>query len=305
MHGFWENGILIGVSLFYIPMENEKIEIPTESIKETSFISSQKWTQVDTIYSDFFQETSDWKISVWSKAKKSGLEIMTTMLSYALPVIIVIIAFGSIHVFLRTQENWSFAENYQFLCPYMNYGVTLETPERLCDTITMIQAKYSEKQKNLEEDIIKKMNGYIPIKVTKNLIATSPEKKFIIDTFNNKVKVDLTIAKFFELLKNSQYSSADNIDCKWISIGRDGDLTTLCNIYGKEIWADDSNGRLWSSRIETMNFIEELSNTAKNKFIFLNPPASLSIEKIEGNGLFSTRTTIPVKVRYVGGEDKS
>ncbi len=286
-------------------MEQEKIENSTESGKETSFISADKWSQVDTIYSDFFQETSDGKISMGSKAKKSGLEMATTILSYALPVIIVVIVFWSLHVFLRTQENGSFAENYQFLCPYMNYGVSIDATERGCDTLTMIQAKYTEKQKNLEEDIVKKMNGYIPIKITKNLIATSPEKKFIIDTYSNKVKVDLTVAKFFELLKNSQYSSADNIDCKWISIGRDGDLTTLCNIYGKDVWADDSNGRLGSSRVETMNFIEELSNTTKNKFIFLNPPASLSIEKIEGSGLFTTRTTIPVKVRYIGKEDKS
>lgn len=143
------------------------------------------------------------------------------------------------------------------------------------------------------------MNEYIPIKIAKNLIATSPEKKFIIDTYKNKVRVDITIQKFFELLEKSQYTSIDNIDCKGISIGTDGDLSTLCNIYGKDIGEDDSNGRLGSSRIETISFIDELSNTTKNQFIFLNPPTSLGIEPILENGIFTTRTTIPVRVRYV------
>ena len=219
-------------------------------------------------------------------------------MSYILPALIVVVALGSFHVFLRNQESWGFAENYQFLCPYMNFGVELETTERWCNTISIIQTKYKEKQKDLEEDIVKKMNGYIPIKISKNLIATSPERKFIIDTYKNKIRVDEIVAKFSEVLKNAQYSP-ENIECKWISIGKDGDLTTLCNIYGKDIGEDDTKGQLGSSRIETMNFVEDLSNTTKNQFILLNPPSTLSIEKIEWNGLFTTRTTLPVRVRYV------
>lgn len=42
-----------------------------ESTKDSNFISSPETSKVDTIYSDFFQETSDGKISMGSKAKKS------------------------------------------------------------------------------------------------------------------------------------------------------------------------------------------------------------------------------------------
>jgi hypothetical protein len=276
-----------------------------ESTKDSNFISSPETSKVDTIYSDFFQETSDGKISMGSKAKKSWLEVFTTVLSYVLPIAIIIVVLASFHVFLRTQETWGFAEKYQFLCPYMNRWVDIESSERGCNTISAIQTRYTEKKQVLQEDIIKRMNEYIPIKIAKNLIATSPEKKFIIDTYKNKVRVDITIQKFFELLEKSQYTSIDNIDCKGISIGSDGDLSTLCNIYGKGIGEDDSNGRLGSSRIEAISFIDELSNTTKNQFIFLNPPTSLGIEPILENGIFTTRTTIPVRVRYVWVEEKS
>ena len=284
--------------------ENQDSWVPQES-KETSFISQQEWPKVDTMYSDFFQETSDGKISVWSKAKKSWLEMITTILWYIVPVVILIVVLGSLHVFLRTQETSSFAENYQFLCPYMNGGVNLDTPERWCNTISTIQSQYTEKQKSLAEDILKKLNEYIPIKISRNLIATSPERNFIIKTYTTKFRVDDIVMKFSELVQNSQYTSGPNIECKGISISKDGTLSTLCNIYGKEIGADDSNGRLGSSRIETMNFVDELSNTTKNHFVLLNPPTSLSYEKIEWNGLFTTRTTIPVQVRYVSVQDNS
>lgn len=284
--------------------ENQDSWVPQEP-QETSFISQQEWTKVDTIYSDFFQETSDGKIIVWSKAKKSWLEIITTILWYIIPIIIVIVILGSLHVFLRTQETSSFAENYQFLCPYMNYGVDLDTSERWCNTISTIQSKYNEKQKGLEEEVLKKLNEYIPIKISKNLIATSPERNFIIKTYANKVRVDDIVTKFSVLLQNAQYPSGPNIECKGISISQEGTLSTLCNVYGKDIGSDDSNGRLGSSRIETMNFVDELSNTTKNHFVLLNPPTSLGYEKIEWNGLFTTRTTIPVQVRYVSFQENS
>ncbi len=280
-------------------MASEDQEIPANAETKDVWFISQEWTKVDTIYSDFFQETSDGKISVWSKSKKSGLEIFTTILWYIIPVTIIIVILGSLHVFLRTQETSNFAENYQFLCPYMNYGVSIEIAERGCSTITLIQSQYTGKQKILEEDILKKLNEYIPIKISKNLIATSPERTFIIEAYSNKSRADDIVTKFSEIVESAQYSSGPNIDCKWISISKEGTLSTLCNIYGKDVGADDSNGRLGSSRIETMNFVEELSNTTKNHFVLLNPPSSLSIEKIEWNGLFTTRTSIPVQVRYV------
>ncbi len=284
--------------------ENQKTPVTPEASKDSSFIS-QEWNKVDAIYSDFFQETSDGKISVGSKAKKSGLEIFTTVLWFIVPITVVIAVFGSIHVFLRTQETSNLVENYQFLCPYMNYGVNLEAGDRWCKTITAINTQYVDKEKTLQEDILKKLNEYIPIKISKNLIATSPERKFIVQAYAHKVRVDEIISKFDELVQESQYTSWPNIECKGISISKDWTLSTLCNIYGKDIGADDSNGRLGSARIEAMNFIGELSNTSKNHFIFLNPPTSLSIEKIEGNGLFTTRTTIPVQVKYFSLSEKS
>lgn len=290
------------IILFFLMANDTQGTSPEES--GWSFISqSTASSKVDTVYSDFFQETSDGKISVWSKARASGLETSTTILSYILPVAIVWAILTSGHVFLRTQESGSFVENYQFLCPYLNYGVELESNERGCKTVTAITSTYTEKQTELESTILKRLNEYIPIKITKNLMDTSPEKNFIVEAFNSKIRVDDIMNQFETVLKSAQYTQKDNIECRGIAISWDGVLSTSCTIYGRDIGEDGSNGRLGSARIEALNFVDILGNTNKSKFILLNPPTSLSISEVTGSeqawGMFTTSTTLSLQIKYV------
>ena len=139
-------------------------------------------------------------------------------------------------------------------------------------------------------------------------MTTSPEKIFVVDTFSKKIHVDEIMNQFKKTLDDAQYKAANNIECTGVSIDSDGVLTTQCTIYGRDVGSDDTNGKLGSSRIEAMEFVESLANTTKSSFILLNPPISLSSEKVqgdEGGSFFATRTTIPVQIRYVPFDKKS
>ncbi len=270
---------------------------------ESSFVSSIANQKPENAYSDFFQETSDGQISVGPRAQKSYLEIFTTILGYAIPVAIIGCLLGSAHVFIRTQDtNKLVEEKYSFLCGYLNYG-TDNVPDdiKMCKTFSMIQAEYDAKYKTLQDTIIVKLNEYIPVKITKNLLASSPEKKFIIDTYKNKIYVDEIIKKFQSVKDMAQDPRRSNIECNGISINNGQNLTTQCTVYGGDIGDDDANGKLGSARIEALSFIETLGNTQSSQFILLNPPTSMSQEKLlEGESdIFKTRTTLSIEVQYV------
>jgi hypothetical protein len=51
-----------------------------------------------------------------------------------------------------------------------------------------------------------------------------------------------------------------------------------------------------------LRFTDILGNTAESRFMLMNPPMALSIEKVDPtntpNIAFQTSTTIPVQVRY-------
>lgn len=268
----------------------------------TSFISSGKSDgAVDSTYSDFFQETSDGNISVWPKAQKSGLEIFTNIAGYLLPVIIIGVLLWAFHVYVQGGGGANtIKENYTFLCGYLNYGVNNFDEEHKCSTMESIAAAYTQKRSELEEDIVVKLNEYIPIKLTKNILLTSPERKFTIEKYNNKLHMDEVMQKFEEVKNASKSTNKDNITCNGLSIAGDGNITTQCTIYGDISGSDDENGRLGSARIEAIRFLSNVSDTSKSQFILLNPPTSLSMEKLEDDESgFATSTTVSIQALYV------
>jgi hypothetical protein len=76
-----------------------------------------------------------------------------------------------------------------------------------------IADSYGKKKTDIETDIISRLNQYIPIKLTKNILLTSPERKFAIDTYNNKLRVDVIMNKFEEVLTDSKSRLGNNITC--------------------------------------------------------------------------------------------
>lgn len=291
-----------------ITMPNDTPIVTQESSGWESFLKTSTTTDSANPYGDFFQETSDGNISIGTKVKKSELEVATDILGYVVPIAIVIGLLWMLHVFIRTQQSSSFAENYSFICPYLNMGI--DAPDKECKTLTMIDAEYKWRIDRLETEIVDGLTEFIPIKISKNIIDASPEKDFIVSTFENKVHVDDIINQFEKMRKWSVYNDTENIECNGISITNGDTLSTQCTIYWWKIGADDSNNRLWSARIEALSFLENLSNTTSSKFILLNPPTSLNVEFISPGEdtisvLFETRTTIQIQVRFVPFNQKS
>jgi hypothetical protein len=211
-------------------MPTDNTTTPSDTSVSESFLKTTTATDSANPYGDFFQETSDGNISIGSKVKKSGLELGTDILGYIVPLAIVIAVIGVIHVFIRTQETNTFAENYSFICPYLHIGIT--APDKECKTLTMLQKEYNDRLLRTQEEIIMGLTEYIPIKISKNIIDASPEKAFILDTFENKVHVDDIIKQFEKMRTGAEYRESPNIECNGISITGGDTLSTQCSIYG-------------------------------------------------------------------------
>jgi hypothetical protein len=78
------------------------------------------------------------------------------------------------------------------------------------------------------------LSEYIPVKLTKNILLSSPERKFAIDTYKKKIRMDEILEKFEEVRTNSKSVAinTNNIICNGISIIGDGNVTTQCTVYG-------------------------------------------------------------------------
>jgi hypothetical protein len=153
-------------------------------------------------------------------------------------------------------------------------------------------------------NILKQLSEYIPVKLTSKILLSSPERKFAIDTYKNKVRMDEILEKFEEVKTNSKsiVINTNNIVCNGMSIVGDGNITTQCTVYGGASGNNDDNGNLGSARIEVLRFISNLADTSKSQFILLNPPTSLSMEKVtneKGFDGFETSTTISIQAKYV------
>lgn len=278
------------------------------STRETDFLQSSGLSENANVYWDFFQETSDGNLSIGPKAKKSGIEVITTLLWYIIPVALIITILASLHIFIRTRDDSGFAENYQFLCPYINYGVNDDN--KLCKTMTAIAKDYQAQTSDLQWNIIDALAEYIPIKISKNIIDASPEKRFILETFANKIHPDDVMKQFDFILQKAQYTNEKNIDCNGINITHGNTISTQCTIYWWDIGDDDVNRKLGSARIEVLRFTDILSNTIVSHFILMNPPTTLSIEKIGWGSkdipsIFKTRVTVPIQLQYVPFDQKS
>lgn len=211
-------------------MANEELAPSLGS--ETSFVSSAANQASDSAYSDFFQETSDGQISMGPKAEKSGLEIATTIFGYLVPITILATALLSAHVYLKTLDDTTIVEKYDFICKYINGAVPIDEADKKCKSLPQIETDYQVKITALTEETIKYLNEYLPIKISKNLLATSPEKAFIVKTFQRKLDVRKIMQEFYTAVDISQWNKAKNIICTGVSITQAGNVTSQCTVYG-------------------------------------------------------------------------
>ncbi len=69
-----------------------------------------------------------------------------------------------------------------------------------------IEDSYTKRGSDLEGAIVNKLAEYIPIKITKNLLITSPERAFVIDTYKTKIRMDRIMVQFQDVLRGARSS---------------------------------------------------------------------------------------------------
>jgi hypothetical protein len=226
------------------------------------------------------------------------------IIQYIATFVVTIGVLFALHVFVRSSESTTFLSNFTVLCPYMNYDImTPPGDNKGCKSIGTIKKEYTDKKTILEENIISALTEYIPIKVSANILDASPEKAFVVNTFEKKPHVDLVLDAFESTRRSAQTNGKDNIRCSGITITRGYSLSTQCTVYGGIIGESSSDAQIRSSRIEALQFLEKLSDTSTSSLILENPPMTLGIEKLDQKSQdsfgFSTSTTFPVQVRYI------
>lgn len=258
----------------------------------------------DALYQDLFQDNGTGDITIGAKVERSGLEIFVNIIQYVTIFVVTAGVLFGFHVFVRSIQTGSFLENYAVLCPYLNYDIVVPTGDiKWCKSIETIKKEYTDKKTILEENIISALTEYIPIKVSANILDASPEKAFVVSTFEKKPHVDLVLDAFEATRKSAQANSRDNIKCSGITITRGYSLSTQCTVYGGVIGESSSDASIRSSRIEALQFLEKLGDTSTSSLVLENPPMTLGVEKLDQKSQdsfgFSTSTTFPVQVRYI------
>jgi hypothetical protein len=284
--------------------QSDALDAGTGFLSETP--ASQK--SEDALYNDFFQENGNGEITMGAKKERSGLELIVSILEYTTIIMVIIGILAGLHVFIRSSKNISFLENYPFLCPYLHYDVDTGTEEKGCKNIEVIGQEYIAKNQNLEENILSALTEYIPIKVSSSILDASPEKRFIVNTYNSKPHVNNVLEAFEKVKINAQKSSPQsandkNIKCSGITVIEWNILSTQCVIYGGVMGNSNTNWEIGSARIEALDFMEKLADTTKSSLILYNYPTTLSmetmLEKDGSSSWFTTRTTLPIQVWYV------
>ncbi len=99
----------------------------------------------------------------------------------------------------------------------MHYDIEAPESEKLCKNIGVIQKEYAEKLTILQENIITDLTEYIPIKVSVSILDASPEKDFILRTYESKPHVN-NVLEAFEKVKAGSQSANENIECTGLTV---------------------------------------------------------------------------------------
>lgn len=279
------------------PAENPTPIITTEFLKGTETIDK------DTLYADLFQKNTDGNLVRKNAERRSPLEIVTTIFNFVMPIAVTLAIVGGVHSLIRSQEDNALAENFQFLCGYLHSGINTNDPAYSCQTAKYIYNDIREKTVKLEKDIVEQLFTYIPIKVSIGAAAASSnENSKAKEVYESKVNFNDIVTQFDKIRKTAQSAGLNNIQCQTVSISANNTLTTQCTIFGGEIGANDTR-QLGSSRIETVRFLERLSDTQTSQFILQSPPTTLPVEAIEPGGnipaIYKTKTTVTISLTYL------
>ena len=273
----------------------------------TDFLNGTETASKDALYADLFEKNKDGELIRSQKTKRSVLEIFTTIMGIVTPLLLIASIVGATHAFIRSQETNAWAENFQFLCGYLNYDITTDDPAYECQTATFITQNATERTEKLEKDIIDQLSLYIPLKVSTATASTSAENKKANEIYAEKINANDIITQFDKVRKNAQSAGLENIICESINITNNNQLTAQCSVYGGAIGTNDTR-QLGSSRIEAIRFLERLWNTQTSQFILNSPPTTLSIESLEKQenipAIYKTKTTLTISLTFLATQSK-
>lgn len=252
-------------------------------------------------------------IRIGPKSRKPMIEVATNILWVVLIFFLLWLWLVSLDIWFRQQDENVLAAKYSFLCPYIHVWVEkVESDD--CRTTKKIWEMVQADTEVLQKEILTELAEYIPIKVSKNLIDGSPEKAFIEKTYAWKLDYQKIISRFEEIITKQSEGYRDKILCDGLQMTELWDLSTQCIVYGGEVWSDGENGRLGSSRLETLKFIDALGRTEMYGFILKNPPSELTAEEIQSGAEstsdvpdewsvlskdFKTRTAISINLQDI------
>lgn len=268
----------------------------------TDFLNGTETANKDALYADLFEKNSDGELIRSQKTKRSALEIFTNIMGFVTPILLIAAILGAVHAFIRSQETNAWAENFQFLCGYLNYDVNTEDPAYDCQTPTFIANDVAERTKKLEKDIVEQLALYIPLKISTAAANASAESTKAREVYSQKVNANEIISQFNKIRKKAQSAGIENIICDSMNISDNNKISVQCSAYGNAIGASDIR-QLGSSRIEAISFLERLSDTQNSQFILNTPPTTLSVESTEKQenvpAIYKTKTTFTISLTYL------
>lgn len=107
--------------------------------------------------------------------------------------------------------------------------------------------------------------------------------------------------RFIEIKNRTAYQGED-IDCKGITVDEGGELSISCDVYGGALFSPTKSAT-HSSREVAIEFLGRLSDP-KQGFQILGFPKTLEIASYSSSdvgikSLFSTKTSLSLKLRYL------
>lgn len=289
------------LSIFSMEEKND----PLSQLGQTTFIQVDTASPHENIFNELSGELGDLefaekKADTLEPKKRDWLATGYAVSGIVSTVFFFIFVVLLIDVTFRTQDDNSFVGNLG-LCSYLAWGVeNYDNPE--CKTIAMIHADSEKDKADTEKTIVSNLILLAPKELQSIDILNSPKVRFIQDhTGDNRISISETMARFMEIKNRTAYQGED-IDCKNLVTNEKGELSVTCDVYGGAVLGP-ARGNSISSRETALSFIEALQDPTSN-FQLIQSPKSLEIAAYSSSdvglrSVFSTKTTISLKLRYL------
>jgi hypothetical protein len=205
----------------------------------------------------------------------------------------------SADAYLRNREDVSFFAELP-VCEYFSMGI--DNFDNIgCKTYPQIVTKFQEDKIELEKKMWPALAILIPRKIQVSNVLGNPDIQFIEQhTGDNRIIINEMIEEFNTFRKSLGSFEGEDIDCKSFKVTEKWDLEVMCDFLGSWILSGDAKSK--TSRQIALEFLDKIGAEG-SKFKLSEKPKSLSLDSYVSTdlwlrGTFSTKTTIPLKLKY-------